>query len=704
MSIKIEGYEILEQAGGTTDTTIWTARQISLDRNVSIWVLKNRAAADPNLVNHFSTITRSIARLKHNNFPPVIDISTTPEGIPYIVFENADSVSISRIIKENGIYAVDKALQIAKEVALALDAAWKQTGLVHRNLKPDNLRIFTDGNVKIFNFNSATIVQPGINPLAFDDGMLVGTPNYAAPEQIDCLPSIDFHADMYGLGASLYQMLTGKAPFDEESDPMKILELQRSGYLPNPKVKNPAISDDVVYILARLMAKNPDDRYAWWLDVVEDIERVLTGRPLRMQPPNGIVRSTINQLSLNATPLTISPITPSNQSPIITPIIPGVPVNNAPITPDSYAETVRNAPASENTPPAQTNQPKAQFVKPQVNQPKAPASVPNQSASAPRQSSYKSFVKARPSSVVVLLTRVACILLFLGGVYAIVNMLGPAGSIGAAQPVENEDTPVVPLSQTAVTTNDNVVEKEETAVSTVEDMDPSEFDNFEEDEFVENAASSSDESSVADTTSYATQTVVAESTQTHTSSVTSSANTTSSDASESSPREEMLRKAYAELSTKSIAEARVGVKKIFDEYSSKQGVNRAECRGILNVLGSAIPEAEAVGSTLVKQTQIAFKQITIAGKTIEVKAYAYANGELLCHARKVGSVEIRKISIPLSKATPKEMYDILRTASDASKEMTVTKALLALRNKNHGDFIRHTKNIKALQPFGDFIR
>lgn len=704
MSIRIEGYEILEQAGGTTDTTIWTARQISLDRNVSIWVLKNRAAADPNLVNRFSTITRAIARLKHNNFPPVIDISATPEGIPYIVFENADSIPISRVIKENGIYAVDKALLIAKEVALALDAAWKQTGFVHRNLKPDNLRIFTDGNVKIFNFNSATIVQPGTNPLAFDDGMLVGTPNYAAPEQIDCLPSIDFHADMYGLGATLYQMLTGKAPFDEESDPMKVLELQRSGFLLNPKVKNPALSDAVVYILARLMAKNPNDRYAWWLDVVEDIEHVLAGRTLRMQPSNGIVHSTINQLSLNAAPLTITPIIPSNQSPIITPIVPGVPANNATITPGTYAETVRNVLPDENASTVQTNQPQAQLPKQQVKQPKATMSVPKQPAGAPRQSNYKSFVKARPSSVVVLLTRVACIFLFVVGVYAIVNMLGPAGSIGFSQPVIAEEASVVPLSQTTVATNDNVVEEEETAVSTVEDMDPSEFDNFEEDEFVENAASSSDDF-VAETTSSTSQTTTeVKSTQTEASSVMTSANTTSSEASDSSPREEMLRKAFVELSTKNIADARVSVKKIFDEYSSKPGINRAECRGILNVISSAIPETEAVGSALVTQTQIAFKQITIAGKTFEVKAYAYANGELLCHARKVGSVETRKISILLDKASPKEMYNILRVAPDVPSGMSVTKALLALRNNNHGDFIRHTKNIKALQPFGDFIR
>lgn len=690
MSIKIEGYEILEQAGGTTDTTIWTARQISLDRNVSIWVMKDRSAADANLVNHFSTITRAISRLKHNNFPPVIDISTTQDGLPYIVFENAYSVSVARVIKENGPYNAGKALEIAKEVALALDAAWKQVGFVHRNLKPENIRISADGNIKIFNFNSATIVQPGVNPLAFDDGMVVGTPNYASPEQIDCLPTIDFHADMYGLGATLYQMLTGTSPFDEERDPMKILELQRSGHLPNPKLKNPALSDDVVYILARLMAKSPNDRYAWWLDVVEDIEHTLAGRPLRKEPPNGAVRSTIDLLSVGVAPLTMAPLTPQNQSPIITPIIPGVPVNNAPIASGAYAETVRNVQPSENQNPVQVEEQKNQFAKQDVKKTKTSTSIPKQPVAA-RKSNYKSYVNMRPSGVVVLLTRLVCVLLFVGGIYTIVQKLGPAGSVEISQPVMDEEAPVVPLSKSSKIANDNSAD-DEVASSTVEDMNLSELSDFEEDEFVENVASSGDTvaSSVSSTSEVVTQTQKTE--------------TTSTTVEEVSPRDEMLRKVYEVLSTKPLTEARAEVKKIFDEYASKPGVNRAECRGILMTLNAAVLEVEAVGFALIRQTQIAFKKVTIAGKTFEVKAQGYANGELICIARKVGSTETRNITIPLAKASAEEMYNILRTEPDSSKELQITKAILAMRAKNRSNFIRHANGIKALKPFAELVK
>lgn len=692
MSIKIEGYEILEKAGGTTDTTIWTARQISLDRNVSIWVMKARAAADPNLVNHFSTITRAISRLKHNNFPPVIDISKTEDGEPYIVFENADSTSITRIIKDKGVYSVVDALKIAKEVALALDTAWKQTGLVHRNLKPDNIRIYDDGNVKIFNFNSATIVQPGTNPLAFDDGMIVGTPNYAAPEQIDCLPSIDYHADMYGLGASLYQMLTGKAPFDEERDPMKILELQRSGHLPNPKSKNPNIPDSVVYFLARLMAKSPEDRYSWWLDVVEDIEHILSNRPLRMIPPNGIVRSTIDQNLLLTTPLVVPTpvsVTPS-QSPISTPIVPVVPANNTPITPEVYAETVRNfqstaqnpisapiiPPITINPNPVEQN---ASPVQKQQPEPKKQAPKP----ATPR--SQRPSVSARlfPSRFVVLVTRLACLILFCVGVVVIIKTLGPAGNVlSEEQAQEDPATNIAPIANTY-----DASENVEAEVANQE-IDASEFVAFEE---VEDSDISSDaQAQVQDTNIEA-------------SSAKQSTQTVSNDEAEENFRDEMLRKAFNELCSKNIAEARTNIKKIFDEYASKPSVNRAECRGIINVLNAAMPETEAVGTALVKQTQIAFKEITIAGRTIEVKAYAYANGELLCNARKTGTVQTRKISIPLSKASPQEMYNILKAEPDASKEMMVTKAILALRVNNHGDFVRFSRKVKALQCFADFL-
>lgn len=782
MSIKIEGYEIIEKAGGTTDTTIWTARQISLDRNVSIWVMKARAAADTNLVNHFQAITRAISRLKHNNFPPVIDISTTPEGIPYIVFENAESTSITRIIKQRGAYAYHDALRIAKEVALALDTAWKQTGLVHRNLKPDNIRISDDGNIKIFNFNSATIVQPGTNPLAFDDGMVVGTPNYAAPEQIDCLPSIDYHADMYGLGAMLYHMVTGMAPFDEERDPMKILELQRSGHLPNPKVKNPALTDEVVYMIARLMAKLPEDRYAWWLDFVEDVEHVLSGRPLRMVPPNGIVRSTIDQKALVASPIVVNPnpapaqtpltantYTPTApiQAPVATPIIP---VNNTPISAQVYSETVRNFESTAKNPivppivpsveikPQVSQQPQAAApIVPPIRQEAAPQAKPEQKKNMPPPKPRKQSIVSKycqPNGLLVLVTRVACVALFFYAMFMIIKLLGPAGdasavkdtssSSGVAMTESTDDVkPLKPakaastgadVSEAMIATDvDNTVEATEgyadsgdaegvvaqapegielvedsSAGSGVVEEDDGEYisvvDEGEDYDYFGPQKSRSTTSFVGKPSTSKPANIVKKPVVEKPQSVAEEPVAELDVASDETPRIALLRAAYNELASKDIASASARIKKLFDANSSKPGVNRAECRGIMTVLGAATNEREATGMALVRQTQIAFKKITIGGKTLEVKAYAYANGEVLCNARKVGGIETRQISIPIDKASPEEMYSILRAEPDTSKQLVITKAILALRTHNRGDFLRYTKSIKALQPFGEFIK
>ncbi|MCL1910419.1 MAG: serine/threonine protein kinase, partial [Kiritimatiellaeota bacterium] len=178
----------------------------------------------------------------------------------------------------------EQALKIILEIASALDAAWKQIGFIHRNLKPENVILSDDGAVKIINFGSATLVKSGDDPLAFDDGHMVGTPNYASPEQIECRRSIDFRSDIYGAGALLYQLITGMAPFAEEKDPMEVLSMQLNNVLPSPSDMEaegePVIELSVSRLIQRMMAKAPADRYGFWQDVIEDIQRILSGRPL----------------------------------------------------------------------------------------------------------------------------------------------------------------------------------------------------------------------------------------------------------------------------------------------------------------------------------------------------------------------------------------------------------------------------------------
>ena len=275
----ITGFHLVEKLGETSTAEVWSAMQLSLDRLVTIWVLKREVAGNADQADHFECVARAVSKIRHTNFVQAIDISRLDDGVPYVILENVEGASLATILHNEKKFDQKKAAHIVLQIAQVLDTAWKQCGFVHRNIKPETVLLTAGDTVKITNYNSATLAKPGENPLAHDDGMIVGTPNYASPEQIDCLRSIDFHSDMYSTGALFYQMVTGVTPFSYESDPLKVLELQRIGTLENPRDLDPSIKPGVVHIIQRMMAKSPEDRYQWWQDVIEDLQRIIDGRP-----------------------------------------------------------------------------------------------------------------------------------------------------------------------------------------------------------------------------------------------------------------------------------------------------------------------------------------------------------------------------------------------------------------------------------------
>jgi hypothetical protein len=193
-------------------------------------------------------------------------------------------VTLKEELKRDVQFDPLKAAKVGTAVADALDAAWKQASLIHRNLKPEDLCITRDGTVKIVEFSAATIIQPGADPLAHDCGMIVGTPAYMSPEQAQGRHDLDFHADIYGLGALLYHLVTGVAPFAFETDLGRVMELQVTGSLPSPRVANAKVTAGLDAVITRCMMKDARARYAWWQDVVADLQRVSKGRPVSRDP------------------------------------------------------------------------------------------------------------------------------------------------------------------------------------------------------------------------------------------------------------------------------------------------------------------------------------------------------------------------------------------------------------------------------------
>ncbi len=283
---EIAGIQILAKQDETSVATVWHALQVSLDREVSVWVMRAELTGRPNQVVHFETVARAVARIRHPNLVQVIDVSRMKDGTPYVVFENVDGATLASVLRMERKLDPNRALRIAVEIAKVLDFAWKQCGFIHRNIKPETILMGSADAVKLTHFSTATLVKPGENPLAYDENLVVGTPNYASPEQIECLRTIDFHSDMYSTGALLYRLITGVTPFGDITDPMAVFDLQRSGTLTHPRDLDPAIKPGVVHIIQKMMAKAPDDRYMWWQDALEDMQRVLSGRPPYLESAN----------------------------------------------------------------------------------------------------------------------------------------------------------------------------------------------------------------------------------------------------------------------------------------------------------------------------------------------------------------------------------------------------------------------------------
>lgn len=276
--VHIPGFTLEALQAETHLVQIWEAYQISLERKVLIVNLLQELVSSPEKAAWFEELVRFVARLRHPYFVQVIDVSPSGTEIPYVILEAAEGVDLAGRLRE-GPLPPEAAARVTRQIAEALDAAWKHSGYIHRNLKAGSIRLQPDGSARIFRFLAGTFCRPGVNPFSHDEDMLIGTPNYMSPEQIDGEPSIDFHTDIYGLGCLFYEMLTGKAPFSEESDPIRVLALQKTGKLPSPTVVNPSIPAGYSYILHRMTAKQAADRYPYWQDVIEDIRRVESGRP-----------------------------------------------------------------------------------------------------------------------------------------------------------------------------------------------------------------------------------------------------------------------------------------------------------------------------------------------------------------------------------------------------------------------------------------
>ncbi|HWG98107.1 MAG TPA: serine/threonine-protein kinase, partial [Pilimelia sp.] len=234
---------------------VWTARDILLDRAVIV-KLVGGATMDADLVRRFRREALLTARLHHPGVPAVYDLGEH-RGRPYLVLQEINGITLSDLVAEQGPLPVAWVAAIGAQISAVLLAA-RDLGLVHRDIKPSNAMLEASGAVKVLDFGLAVVHGDNRYPRITRTGQTLGTAGYLAPEQIVGDPT-DHRTDLYGLGATLFDLLTGCPPFDGATT-VTTMRRQLESAPPRPAQLRPDLPDPLDDLVHALLAADPRDR------------------------------------------------------------------------------------------------------------------------------------------------------------------------------------------------------------------------------------------------------------------------------------------------------------------------------------------------------------------------------------------------------------------------------------------------------------
>jgi beta-lactam-binding protein with PASTA domain len=264
-------YELVSQIARGGTAQVYLARDLLLDRPVALKVLFPELSSDSSFVERFRREAQAAANLSHPNIVPVFDWGES-ERTYFIVMERVDGEPLSAVIRAQAPLPAMRAAAIAGDIAKALSYAHRR-GVVHRDVKPGNVLITRDGQVKVADFGIARAV--GHDDSVTQTGLVMGTATYFSPEQAQGL-GVDGRSDVYSLGVVLYEMVTGRAPFVADT-PVAIAYKHVSETPVPPRQIDPRVPAALEGVILRAMAKNPADRYATAEDLHADLERFAQG-------------------------------------------------------------------------------------------------------------------------------------------------------------------------------------------------------------------------------------------------------------------------------------------------------------------------------------------------------------------------------------------------------------------------------------------
>ncbi|MEW6730517.1 MAG: SUMF1/EgtB/PvdO family nonheme iron enzyme [Acidobacteriota bacterium] len=288
-------YRLDEKLGEGGMGTVYRAKHVLIDNDLAVKVLHSSLVADRNAVARFQREAMAAARIKHPNAVGVTDFGITEDQVVYIVMELFVGQSLRDIIEQQGPMPLDRSLFIIRQVCLALDAAHR-SGVIHRDIKPDNIVIENNGQgelVKVLDFGIAKLKGGPSSGRLTRQGVIIGSPHYLSPEQ--CQNSeLDARSDIYSLGIVLYEMYTGDVPFKAPT-PIAVAMMHTTDQPAPVREKRPDLPEPIERVVMRALDKLPANRQQSAIEMAQELERAYIESGLlgslmgnaTMPPPTG---------------------------------------------------------------------------------------------------------------------------------------------------------------------------------------------------------------------------------------------------------------------------------------------------------------------------------------------------------------------------------------------------------------------------------
>ena len=302
-SRRIPGYQVIRKLGSGAMATVFLAKQISLDRLVAIKVLPRRFSSNTDFIDRFYKEGRAAAKLNDPNIVAAYDVGQAGEH-HYFVMEYVDGDTVYDRIQNSKRFKEADAIKVTREVASALDHA-HAVGFIHRDIKPKNIMLTSGDTAKLADLGLARAMSDKEAAEA-EAGRAYGTPFYISPEQIRGKVDIGPQADIYGLGATLYHMVTGRVPF-KGKNPSEVMHRHLKDELIAPDHVNPELSSGMAQVIEMMMAKSPAERYRTAGELIEDLDLLEQGESPRHARPVVDLSSVVTTLGDQSIPEMVEP-------------------------------------------------------------------------------------------------------------------------------------------------------------------------------------------------------------------------------------------------------------------------------------------------------------------------------------------------------------------------------------------------------------